>query len=65
MNENSQQLLTPAEVAEELRVQKRTVLKLINDGTLPCLDLGHRTKRIRRDDLDAYLLKAREGAACN
>ena len=48
-------LLTPQEVADELRVSKRTVLRLITSDDLDAINLGHRTKRIRRSALDEYL----------
>jgi excisionase family DNA binding protein len=44
--------LTVNEVAAEFRVNKKTVLGLIHDGTLPASKLG-RVYRIRRADLDA------------
>ena len=47
--------LTPAEVAEELRIDTRTVYTLIRSGQLKCIDLGHRTKRIYRSDLDVFI----------
>jgi excisionase family DNA binding protein len=44
--------LTVREVAAEFRVNQKTVLSLIHDGTLPAAKLG-RVYRIRRADLDA------------
>lgn len=47
-------LLTVAEVADELRVSTMTVYRLIQRDELPALRIG-RSYRIERDDLDAYL----------
>jgi excisionase family DNA binding protein len=49
-------LLKPAEAAAHLRVNVRTVYRLINDGHLPKVHIGEaRATRIRRSDLDAYI----------
>jgi excisionase family DNA binding protein len=53
-------MLTPAEVAGELRVDIRTIYGLIREGTLPHINLGWRTKRIRRSVLDAYIKEREE-----
>lgn len=47
-------LLTVAEVAEELRVSTMTVYRLIQRDELPALRIG-RSYRIERQDLEAYL----------
>jgi excisionase family DNA binding protein len=47
-------LLTVAEVAEELRVSTMTVYRLIQRDELPALRIG-RSYRIERDDLESYL----------
>lgn len=57
-------LLTAAEVAAELRLNLRTVRNMMRSGKLPYIDLGHRTKRIKRSALDQYL-SDREVGACN
>ena len=57
-------LLTAEEVAEELRQNKRTIYALMRTGHLPYIDLGFRTKRIRRSVLDQKL-KDREAGACS
>ena len=54
-------LLTTAEVADELRIDLRGVYRLFRDNKLVFLDLGYRSKRVRRSALDAYLLEC-EGA---
>ncbi|MDX1620272.1 MAG: helix-turn-helix domain-containing protein [Nitriliruptorales bacterium] len=48
------QLLTAAEVADELRVSTMTVYRLIKSGELAAVRVG-RNYRVRRSDLDAYL----------
>lgn len=48
-------LLTTFEVAAELRIDIREVYKLLRAGALPHINLGHRTKRIKRSALDQYL----------
>ena len=47
-------LLTVAEVADELRVSTMTVYRLIQRDELPALRIG-RSYRIDKSDLDAYL----------
>jgi len=46
--------LTPAEVAEELRVSSMTVYRLIKSGELRAARIG-KSYRIREEDVDAYL----------
>jgi excisionase family DNA binding protein len=48
--------LTPAEVAEELRVSSMTVYRLIKSGELRAARIG-KSFRIREDDVDAYLAR--------
>lgn len=55
MSTTADQLLTPDQVAEELQVDKRTVLGMFRRGELAHISLGHRTKRVRRSELDQYL----------
>lgn len=50
----SEQMLTVAEIAAELRVSKMTVYRLVNERQLPSVRVG-RSVRVRRSDLDAYL----------
>lgn len=59
-------LYTPDEVAELLKLSKRTVLDMIRGGTLGHYSLGHKTLRVSEDHLDAYL-NAHKGdqAQCN
>jgi excisionase family DNA binding protein len=46
--------LTPAEVAEQLRVSAMTVYRLIKSGELRAARIG-KSYRIREEDVDAYL----------
>ena len=47
-------LLTPNEVAEQLRVSSMTVYRLIKAGDLRAARIG-KSFRIREDDVDSYL----------
>ena len=47
-------LLTPNEVAEQLRVSTMTVYRLIKSGELPAARIS-KSFRIREADVDAYL----------
>jgi excisionase family DNA binding protein len=47
-------LLTPNEVAEQLRVSTMTVYRLIKAGDLRAARIG-KSFRIREDDVDRYL----------
>lgn len=49
--------LTPKEVAEVLGLNVFTVYNLLKGGELKGVKLGHRTWRIRKEDLDAYNCK--------
>jgi excisionase family DNA binding protein len=42
---------TPAEVADIMSVTVQTVRNWIDDGTLPCIRINRKVRRIRRDDL--------------
>lgn len=54
MQETIHRFLTEKEVASELRVSVRTVLRRIEDGTLRAIRVG-KFWRIERPDLEAYL----------
>jgi excisionase family DNA binding protein len=47
-------LLTPSEVAEQLRVSTMTVYRLIKSGELPAAKISS-SYRLRSEDVDAYL----------
>lgn len=46
-------LMTPKEVASELRVTERHILRLVRDGALPSVRVG-RFHRFEPDDIAAY-----------
>jgi excisionase family DNA binding protein len=48
------ELLSTVQAAEIANVSRPTVWRLVRDGALPAIRVGHQV-RIRRDDLDAYL----------
>ena len=50
----SNQLLTAAEVADQLRVSTMTIYRLIRRGELPAVRVG-RNYRVRARDLDVFL----------
>lgn len=60
-NNHSSELLTPAEIAAELKVKPRCVRGWLRAGTLPSSKLGPRTQRVSRADLDAFVLRFRIG----
>lgn len=49
-----EQLLTSAEVAEQLRIAPRSLRRYARTGQLPCIKIG-RSVRYRRSDLRKYL----------
>ena len=53
--------LTPSEVLAQLRVNVKTLYRLIGDGDLPAVRVG-RQWRVRPHDLDAWLRRHRNGA---
>lgn len=52
-------LMTPAEVAELLRVTQQTIARWRREGDLPAFTMG-RTIRIRKEDLRLFLRRAYE-----
>lgn len=54
--------LTLSEVAEQLSVSRRCVLDRVRAGRLRALRLSPRTIRIRQEDLDVFLERARRAA---
>jgi excisionase family DNA binding protein len=56
------QMLTTDDVLSYLRINARTVYRLIKCGELPAVRIG-RQWRIRRCDLDSWLDHQRPGAA--
>jgi len=57
------ELLSPADVAGVLKIHKRTAQELFRSGAFPVIDIGHKVKRVRRDDFKAYL--ERKTKPCN
>ena len=55
--------MKPADVADEIDVNLRTVYAMIKDGRLPSHNLGGRVIRIHRDDLDKALGRPRQADA--
>ena len=53
----AEKFLTVPEIADELRVSKMTVYRLVNDRELPSVRIG-RSVRVRRADLDHYIANA-------
>lgn len=45
-------VLTPAEVAEYLRISKTLVYRLIGSGEIPSFRVGGRSLRVRQDELE-------------
>jgi len=58
--DDSRRLMTTEEVIAYLRVNTRTVYRLIQAGDLPAVRVG-RQWRVRRGDLDAWLEQGRVG----
>ena len=53
-------LLTVAQVAEKLGVNKQMVYELIKDGLLKSIRLGYKTIRVAPDDLKQFLEQQKE-----
>lgn len=58
-NERNQFVYSVSEAANLLGVNRVTISRLISKGEIPAARLGHRTVRIRHEDLVAFL-KSRE-----
>jgi excisionase family DNA binding protein len=48
-------VMTPQEVADRLKLNKDTVLRLIRSGKLPAAKIGSKTYRITEDALAAFM----------
>jgi excisionase family DNA binding protein len=55
-------LLSPAQAAERLSVDKAWVLRRLHDGTLPYIQLSPRIFRIEADDVDRLITNGRRKA---
>ncbi len=53
--------LTIKEVADELRVSKMTVYRMIESGQLPALRIAGRSFRVRRRDYESYVIARSSG----
>jgi len=56
-------LLTVPEVAQHLRLSRRSIYLLVSRGALPAVRVGTRGVRIPESDVVAYLLRGRERAS--
>ena len=56
-------VLTPQMVADRLHLHKDTVLLWLRTGRLPGTKLGHRTWRVKEQDLDEFLTRERQEQA--
>lgn len=54
--------LTPEDVAGELRVNRMTVYRMLEAGTIPAYRFG-RLYRVKPEDLDAYIRDSRVNPA--
>ena len=54
--------LTPREVADMLKVSRRTVTEYARNGTLPVIRISHRKVLFRRSDVEALLTPKTEGS---
>lgn len=52
---NTDPLYSPDEAADYLGITRKLLDRLRSDGKLPTIVFGHRTVRIRRSALDAFL----------
>ncbi len=56
--------LTAKQIADELQVNKETVLRWLRRGELPGVDMGHRIGyRVRRGDLEQFIEQRGKEAA--
>ena len=60
MSDTPEKLLRKADVVEVLGLSPRTIDQLVKDGQLPAIRLGHRTRRFRAQDIEAYIERHRE-----
>lgn len=57
----SEELFTIAQTAEYLQVCDKTVRRLINSNKLIASKVGDRAWRIRKEDIDSFLLQHTNG----
>jgi excisionase family DNA binding protein len=58
----SRQFLTVSQVAEEFQVTTQTIRNWIDGGALPAVKIG-RSFRVKREDIDTMLARARADSA--
>lgn len=63
MSDESDALMVVAEVAKYLRLPESTTYRLIKAGDLPAIVLSPRRIRVRRADLDQWLVERSTGGA--
>ena len=59
--DETKRLLSAEELARELGVGRTTAYSLLWSGTIPSMKVG-RLRRVRREDLEAYLAERMESA---
>jgi excisionase family DNA binding protein len=59
--EQTERLLSAKELAQELGVGRTTAYSLLWSGTIPSIKLG-RLRRVRREDLQAFLAERMESS---
>lgn len=57
MNNEFNEIMTPKQVAEYLQVHSKTVYDWIASGELPSIKLGPRSIRIKKSDIDDFLME--------
>lgn len=59
---NNHLLMTPKQVAAEIGIHFKTLYRMVVKGEFPePLNLGHRTKRFRRADVEAWVETGKTG----
>jgi excisionase family DNA binding protein len=61
LEQPSERMLTPAEVATRLRISRTTVYGLIDSGKLIARGIGRGALRVSEEDLAAFLRSCRRG----
>ena len=56
-------LLTAVDLSLSLRCSKGLIYKLIAEGEIPCVRIGHRFLRVRPEDLETYIRKHMTGGS--
>lgn len=56
------ELLTVAQTAQYLQLSEKTIRRMINSAIIPASKLSNRSWRIRRDDIDRYIMSKQRSA---